>query len=57
MPLFERWSVWEYPNGLRHQAPGHEFELRTPPDYSPIHERQSTTRETDLVRDSFIIHC
>ena len=38
--LCERWSVSEVPKGLRHQAPGREFELRTPPNHSLIPERQ-----------------
>ncbi len=38
----------EYPKGLRHQAPSHELELRTPPDHSPTPGRQLTTRETNI---------
>ncbi len=38
----------EYPKGLRYQAPGSEFERRTPPDHPLIPERQVTTRETSL---------
>ncbi len=45
---WKRWSESEYTKGLRHQAPGHEFELKTPPDHSLIPERHVTTRETDL---------
>ncbi len=45
----------KYPKGLRHQAPGCELELKTPPGQSLTLENQTTDNEIDLERDGLLL--
>ena len=48
VPSWQKWSVSEYPRGLRHQASGREFGMKTHLDHYWIPGRRVTTRETYL---------